>query len=538
MSNRPRCRLSPLLSPLSPLPVPPGGWLEIVGARHNNLKNITVRIPLGTLTVVTGVSGSGKSSLVEDVLFASLARTLHRAKTSPGAHDAIRGVELINKVIRVDQQPLGQTPTSNPATFTGVFDLIRTLYAQLPEAKLRGYTPRRFSFNVPGGRCEKCEGNGQLRIEMHFLPDVWVECDTCRGRRYNPETLAVRYHGRSIADVLDMSCGEAVKLFANIPKIRRPLQTLCDVGLDYLTLGQSAPTLSGGEAQRVKLAAELVASRHRPDALPARRADHRPAFRRSGQAAGRAQSAGRPGQHGGGDRAQSRRDQDGRLGDRLGPRGGRRRRLRRGGGNAGRHRRGARGEGRGAKGESGKESAEGRGRANPKSEIRNPKSPNLRVNKSTDLASPLAPRLSHTAAALAPVLAAGPFVERKPFDFAAELAAQQGDRDITEVGGDARMPWETDGRRWHTVDRVGRTGNPCRWDGRILAEVVDRIEEQSELFAETDWNIAQRGRDSGGEEVGRLVLPRHHRRGVAAEDEVPHGAEHVQAGRVGRKAAT
>ena len=241
--------------------VPPGGWLEIVGARHNNLKNITVQIPLGTLTVVTGVSGSGKSSLVEDVLFASLARTLHRAKTFPGAHDAIRGVELVNKVIRVDQQPLGQTPTSNPATFTGTFDLIRTLYAQLPEAKLRGYTPRRFSFNVPGGRCEKCEGNGQLRIEMHFLPDVWVECDTCRGRRYNPETLAVCYHGRSIADVLDMSCGEAVRLFENIPKIRRPLQMLCDVGLDYLTLGQPAPTLSGGEAQRVKLAAELA----RPD---------------------------------------------------------------------------------------------------------------------------------------------------------------------------------------------------------------------------------------------------------------------------------
>ena len=198
---------------------------------------------------------------MEDVLFAALGRTLHRAKLVPGAHDAIRGVELINKVIRVDQQPLGQTPTSNPATFTGTFDLIRALYAQLPEAKLRGYTPRRFSFNASGGRCEKCEGNGQLRIEMHFLPDVWVECDACGGRRYNPETLAVRYHGRSIADVLDMSCGEAVKLFENIPKIRRPLEMLCDVGLDYLTLGQPAPTLSGGEAQRVKLAAELA----RPD---------------------------------------------------------------------------------------------------------------------------------------------------------------------------------------------------------------------------------------------------------------------------------
>ena len=164
-------------------------------------------------------------------------------------------------MIRVDQQPLGNSPTSNPATYTGVFDLIRELFSQLPEAKLRGYTPRRFSFNVPGGRCEDCEGNGQNCIEMHFLPDVWVECETCRGQRYNPETLAVTYHGQSISDVLDMTCGEALKLFENIPKIRRILQTLCDVGLDYLTLGQAAPTLSGGEAQRVKLAAELA----RPD---------------------------------------------------------------------------------------------------------------------------------------------------------------------------------------------------------------------------------------------------------------------------------
>src|SRR6185369_14419924 len=224
-------------------------------------KNINVKIPLGVLTAFTGVSGSGKSSLVEDILYNQLAKTLHRASTVPGAHEAIHGVEMINKVIRVDQQPLGNTPTSNPATYTGVFELIRGLFAQLPEAKLRGYSPRRFSFNVPGGRCEKCEGNGQLRIEMHFLPDVWVECDECRGRRYNPETLAVRFHGHSISDVLDLPCGRAVELFRNIPKIRRVLETLCDVGLDYLRLGQSAPTLSGGEAQRVKLAAELA----RPD---------------------------------------------------------------------------------------------------------------------------------------------------------------------------------------------------------------------------------------------------------------------------------
>src|SRR5688572_2514510 len=235
--------------------------LEILGARHNNLKNINVAIPLGTLTAITGPSGSGKSTLVDEILYAGVARKLHRASLMPGKHDEIRGLEHINKVIRVDQQPLGNSPTSNPATYTGAFELIRQLFAQLPEAKLRGYTARRFSFNVPGGRCEACEGNGQRRIEMHFLPDVWVECETCRGKRYNPETLAVTFHGQSISDVLDLTCGEAVVLFENIPKIRRTLQTLCDVGLDYLTLGQPAPTLSGGEAQRVKLAAELS----RPD---------------------------------------------------------------------------------------------------------------------------------------------------------------------------------------------------------------------------------------------------------------------------------
>ncbi len=235
----------------------PRGWLEVCGARQNNLKNIDVAVPLGTFTVISGVSGSGKSSLVEDVLYKALARLLHRAGAIPGAHDGIHGIDRINKVIRVDQQPLGQTPTSNPATYTGAFELIRELFAQLPEAKLRGYTARRFSFNVPGGRCEKCEGNGQLKIEMHFLPDVWVECPDCRGRRYNAETLGVRYRGRSIADVLDMSCGDALRLFRQIPKIRRILKTLCDVGLDYVTIGQPAPTLSGGEAQRVKLATEL-----------------------------------------------------------------------------------------------------------------------------------------------------------------------------------------------------------------------------------------------------------------------------------------
>jgi excinuclease ABC subunit A len=468
-------------------------WLEIIGARHNNLKNLAVRIPLGALTVVTGVSGSGKSSLVEDVLYQSLARTLHRAKTFPGAHDAIRGIELINKVIRVDQQPLGQTPASNPATFTGVFDLIRSLYAQLPEAKLRGYTPRRFSFNVPGGRCEKCEGNGQLRIEMHFLPDVWVECDTCHGRRYNPETLAVMYHGRSIADVLDMTCADAVELFKNIPKIRRVLKTLCDVGLDYLTLGQSAPTLSGGEAQRVKLAAELsrpdtgqtlylldepttglhfddlaklldvlnrlvdlgntvVIIEHNLDVIKSADwvIDMGP---EAGDQGGYVIAAGTPEdivahakEHGSGFGVQGSEFSRDRAPT----------------------------EGWSGSARKGKRLARA----------------DVPEGTGTGKASGTlgTPYRSYTGEVLAPILTAGPFQKRKIFDFAAEMADKPEDRDITEVGRDAKMPWEIDGRHWHTVDRVGRTGNPCRWNGRILSETIDRIQQRAELFGETNWN--------------------------------------------------
>ncbi|HVX31190.1 MAG TPA: excinuclease ABC subunit UvrA, partial [Nitrolancea sp.] len=236
---------------------PWGPQLIVKGARQNNLKNIDVAFPLGAFIAVTGVSGSGKSSLVHEILYNALARKLHRASTVVGAHDDIVGLEHIDKVINVDQDPLGNSPSSNPATYTGVFDLIRQLFAQLPESRVRGWQPKRFSFNKPGGRCEACEGNGQKKIEMHFLPDVWVECDVCNGSRYNPETLAVRYKGKSIADVLNMRISEALELFSNIPKIRQIVQTLADVGLEYLALGQSAPTLSGGEAQRVKLAAEL-----------------------------------------------------------------------------------------------------------------------------------------------------------------------------------------------------------------------------------------------------------------------------------------
>ncbi len=468
-----------LLSPRSPLHAH-ASWLEIRGARHNNLKNIDVRIPLGTFTVVTGPSGSGKSSLVEDVLHASLARTLHRAKTFAGAHDSIRGIEQINKVIRVDQQSLGQTPSSNPATFTGALDLIRALFAQLPEAKLRGYQPRRFSFNVPGGRCEKCEGNGQLRIEMHFLPDVWIECDTCHGHRYNEETLAVRYHGKSIAEVLDMSCGEAVQLFNSIPKIRRILQTLCDVGLDYLTLGQPAPTLSGGEAQRVKLAAELsrpdtgntlylldepttglhfddlaklldvlnrlvelgntvVVIEHNLDVIKTADwvIDMGP---EAGEEGGYVVVAGTPEDVVAHAQQASlslrKRDMDVRK--------------------------------------------------KAKRAAASPHPDPLPEGEGGSSGSQL--RISYTGDVLAKVLAAGPLEPRKLFDFATADAQHEGDRDITEVGQDARMPWEIDGRHWHTVARVGRNGKPCRWEGRILGDVIDRIQNQSELFSETDWN--------------------------------------------------
>ncbi|MDP6448057.1 MAG: excinuclease ABC subunit A, partial [Pirellulaceae bacterium] len=332
------------------------------------------------------------------------------------------------------------------ATYTGLFDVIRNLFAQLPDSKIRGYTARRFSFNVAGGRCEECEGNGQVCIEMHFLPDVWVECETCNGRRYNPETLNVKYRGQTISDVLDMTCQDALDLFKNIPKIRRILQTLCDVGLDYVTLGQPAPTLSGGEAQRVKLAAELS----RPDTGQTLYLLDEPTT----------------GLHF--DDLAKLLDVLHRLVDLgntvviiehnldviksadwvvdLGPEAG---------------------------AEGGRIVAEG-----VPEEIAKAGGRGKRVKT--------APRC-YTGEALAPVIKAGPLKQRKVFDPSKELGDLEGDLDITEVGRDARMPWEVDGEQWHTVDRVGRKGEPCRWEGRVLAEIVKRVHELGD-FSDTDWN--------------------------------------------------
>jgi excinuclease ABC subunit A len=235
-----------------------GRSLLIKGAREHNLKHVTVEIPLGKFVVVTGVSGSGKSTLINDILYRKLARTFHRAHEQPGAHDSIEGLEELDSVIGIDQSPIGRTPRSNPATYTGAFTGIRELFAKVPEARIRGYQPGRFSLNVKGGRCEACQGEGIVKIEMNFLPDVYVPCDVCHGKRYNREALEIRYKGKHIAEVLEMPVEEAMGFFAKVPAVYKKLKALCDVGLGYICLGQPATTLSGGEAQRVKLARELA----------------------------------------------------------------------------------------------------------------------------------------------------------------------------------------------------------------------------------------------------------------------------------------
>ncbi|MDB5350903.1 MAG: excinuclease subunit [Planctomycetota bacterium] len=430
------------LSGKEAIPVPsnrrkPGkNQIVIRGAHHHNLQNIDAAIPIGLVTAVTGVSGSGKSSLVEDILMKAAAKLLHRASASPGPHEKIEGLNHVDKVISVDQTPIGGTPASNPATYSGLFDLIRELFAKMPEAKIRGYAPGRFSFNLAGGRCEACEGAGQKRIEMHFLPDVWVPCEACGGSRYTAETLAVKFRGRSIADVLDMTVDTALELFAGVPKIRRVLQTLHDVGLGYVKLGQAGPTLSGGEAQRVKLASELA----RPDTGRTLYILDEPTtglhlddVKKLLAVVHRLADLGNTVviiEH----NLEVIKTSDWVLD--LGPEAG-------------------------AAG--GRIVAEG--------------TPEDVASEPTSL----------TGAILKGVLAAGPRQARVPFDPKAAAKRIIDEARKADLGAEVKPPWEVDGRTWHTRNRVTRTGKPVRWDGAILETVADWIEGH-EGFPAIDWS--------------------------------------------------
>ena len=443
-------------------------WLVVRGARQNNLKNIDVPIPLGRFTCVTGVSGSGKSSLVNDIVWPVLARELNRANLTPGEHDGLSGARRLDKVIMVDQSPIGTTPSSNPATYTGTFDWIRELFARLPDSKMRGYQPNRFSFNRPGGRCEACQGNGQTCIEMHFMADVWVECETCRGRRYNPETLEVRFKGKSIADVLELRVSEALQHFDSVPKVRRMLNTLADVGLEYVQLGQPAPTLSGGEAQRVKLATELgkpdtgrtcyildepTTGLHFDDINKLLAVIHRLTD----------------------------------LGNTLiviehnldvikcadwiidlGP-------------------------------EAGDEGGYIVAMGTPEEIASEGVAPDPRSGRARAPAVP-APRrhspqadtsamVSYTAVALRPVLDAGPREVRERYDPAAHAAREMEveKQRYGKVGRDTKMPWQIDGRKWHLEQRTSRNEKKTRWESEALDYVVELLQKTA-AFAPTNWN--------------------------------------------------
>jgi excinuclease ABC subunit A len=444
---------------------PPGeAWLELTGCRLNNLRNVDVQVPLGTLTCVTGLSGSGKSSLIQETLARAVARHLRRQGPAPGPYDNLTGADQISRVIAVDQQPLGATPASNPATYTGVFDPIRELFSKLPDSKIRGFKPGRFSFNRAGGRCEDCEGLGQKKIEMHFLPDVWVECDTCRGQRYNAETLSVKYKGLSIADVLNLSIGQALDIFENIPKIRAPLATLAAIGLDYLTLGQSATTLSGGEAQRVKLAAELakpnsgrtlylldepttglhfddifkllkvlnslveqgntaVVIEHNLDVIKTADwlIDLGP---EAGIGGGWIVAAGTP--------------------------------------------------------EDVVAQAERYCREIP--------APRRASRKAASVPPASEPQFrSWTGELLKPVLEQGQRGDLDFFDVAEAARKKKGDLDISSVGKETAAPWQTNGRDWHTRSRISRSGKECRWEGEALEMVVDELAKNRGLKP-ANWN--------------------------------------------------
>lgn len=458
------------------------GELRVLGAKAHNLRNIDVTIPIGRFNVVTGPSGSGKSTLIHEVLYPALNKRLHKQSISGSGCRAIEGINLIDKVIHVDQSPLGSNPSSTPATFTGVFDLIRQLYSQLPEAKSRGFTQRQFSFNVPGGRCEKCDGNGQLRIEMHFLPDVWVQCDSCQGRRFNEETLAVEYHGFSIHDVLEMQIGQAVEVFDNIPKIRRILKMLSDVGLDYIALGQSAPTLSGGEAQRVKLAAELarpdtgktlylldepttglhfvdiiklleviqrlvdlgntvMVIEHNLDVIKA--ADYVIDLGpEAGSGGGQVVFAGTPeelvahAKLASKNTADASRELDAKPSRKKAP----------------------------AKTTAGKKGTKSNPMETAKTLLR-----------------------SYTGEALIPLLESATYEARETYNPESINETRDGDLELDQIGRETLLPWQIDGRNWHARDSVDRKGDPVRWDRQLLVKVIDKIEAHGG-FSPVNWD--------------------------------------------------
>ncbi len=414
--------------------------LTIHGAREHNLREVDVSFPLGRFTCVTGVSGSGKSTLVSSILYNALATRIHRARLVPGGHDRISGVERIDKVINVDQSPIGNSPTSNPATYTGLFDTIRSLYARLPDSKIRGYGPNRYSFNRPGGRCESCEGMGQRCIEMHFLPDVWIECESCKGLRYVAETLDVRYRGKNIAEVLNMRVTEAINLFESVPKVARMLTTLDDVGLGYVQLGQSAPTLSGGEAQRVKLAAELG----RPSTGKTLYILDEPTtglhfddLKKLLGVLHRLVDVGNTCiciEH----NLDVIKTADWLID--LGP-------------------------------EAGERGGQIVCAAPPEQVAAQPD--------------------SHTGRALAPVLAEGPLIERVTHAQAKKRKIEKVVQTVPDLGDDVDMPWVGNGRVWHTVNHVDAKGQPTAWDSKLLIWLVDTIEKVG-TFAPTDWSQRSR----------------------------------------------